>query len=691
MNSYLVEQLVIRGSSKIIIYGSKDKKTEKFQKDLENRKSIKCLTFELQSGFMEVIEKFRPNGIILMKQLITRQDIFLDLMNYCKKNKVFLLDWRGRDLLEVCCQAEVEAKTIKEFDRLVKCIREHDIISFDIFDTLLMRKVLLPEDVFSIVERRLEKRETPIKAFKQKRMKAQEELGLSNPDIYQIYERMQKKYRVSDEQIQQYMKMELQTEREVLVPREEMLELYRECLKAQKRVFLVTDMYLPESLLAPILKEQGITQYEKIYISCDRKQLKLQGLLETYKDETKGEKYLHIGDHLIHDGICAGLAGIDYCLIASGYKMAQSTIFEDSISKAQSLEEHIMMGLCISHVFRNPFLKVNNHKKLVLQKEYDYGYAICAPLIIKFALWIYETVRKEGVDDILFASRDGYLMQRLYDMIRRTVGSENMPQGIYFYTSRKAAVMTGINNEAMINMLIEISCGMPPQKIMRERFGLAGKDILPYDVKKYGDSIHKYVWDHVEEIFKRAEVARQNYYKYMGKIGLHIGRKYAFMDFVSSGTSQKSLDRMVPFELMGIYAGWNGTEETNGVHAKAMFEDQNTYFLRRYKIMETFMTSEEPSLSHFDEKGNPVFAYQDRNEKELTYVKCMQKACMDYMEHFFSVIMPANVDVISNQFVDAVYGAGANTIIEAEDAVLNHLSLMDDWRKKKNRVNRIVQ
>ena len=56
---------------------------------------------------------------------------------------------------------------------------------------------------------------------------------------------------------------------------------------------------------------------------------------------------------------------------------------------------------------------------MALQEEYDYGYGICAPLISKFAVWLYETIKKEAVDNILFAARDGYLMQTLYCMTRK--------------------------------------------------------------------------------------------------------------------------------------------------------------------------------------------------------------------------------------------------------------------------------
>lgn len=37
---------------------------------------------------------------------------------------------------------------------ILREIKKHDIISFDIFDTLLMRRVLQPEDVFTLVEKK---------------------------------------------------------------------------------------------------------------------------------------------------------------------------------------------------------------------------------------------------------------------------------------------------------------------------------------------------------------------------------------------------------------------------------------------------------------------------------------------------------------------------------------------------------
>ena len=100
----------------------------------------------------------------------------------------------------------------------------------------------------------------------------------------------------------------------------------------------------PACVLEDILDKNGIVGYQELFVSCDAKQLKLQGLFELYKEKVQDEKYLHIGDHKIHDGICAGLAGIDYILISSGVGLFRKTGFAECTDYAQTLEERVSLG-----------------------------------------------------------------------------------------------------------------------------------------------------------------------------------------------------------------------------------------------------------------------------------------------------------------------------------------------------------
>ena len=380
---------------------------------------------------------------------------------------------------------------------------------------------------------------------------------------------------------------------------------------------------------------------------------------------------------------------MDYCLISQGLKAAGNSFLSACITKAKSLEEHIMLGMVIASTLNSPFRRCNEEGKIAILSEYEYSFTFCAALISQFVLWIYSQVKKEAFENILFASRDGYLIQKMYEILVTKREEWSMPAGQYFYISRKAAVMTCINNEAYINMIIDISSGMSPRKMMKERFGLSPQKILKYEKKKY-NIIHSYVWAHVNAIFERADEAKRNYFKYMGNIGLQIGKKYAFMDFVSSGTSQKSLGKIAPFELRGIYAGWNSPENKEEVGVKALFDNSSSFFMKNYKIVETFMTSPEPSLSHFDDEGNPVFEKQDRNPQELEYVREMQDACMDYFVQMIALVDP-EIENISNDFTDSMFEASEKAFVEDTHSVLNHLRLMDNWSQKRNKIERMIQ
>lgn len=694
MNKLLMKALMENQKKNVVFYGAQRRRRDalKWQSlfqvyDMELDIPVSAGDEQRLYSFEEAA-KNKVDAFVVMRQMIANQNTFRQMLEYCKKHSADIYDENGRNISDVCnCVIE---RGYSGREELLEAIEKHDYISFDIFDTLLTRKVLLPEDVFALAERKLYANGAPIKRFKEKRLKVQSELGLTNPDIYDIYKKFQKKYKIDNELADLCIKTELEIEQEVLLPREDMLDIFRQCIRMGKRVCLVSDMYIPGELLVPILEKNGITGYDRLYISCDKKQLKLQGLLETYQNESGVTENLHIGDHVIHDGICAGLAGMEYCLVESSYKAAMRTMLREGICSAASLEEHVILGLVIAKLLNSPFAVKEHTDNILIQKDYDYGYGFCGALVGQFAIWIYEQVKREKFDDILFAARDGYLMQQLYRLILLKCPDENMPEGKYFYVSRKAAVMTGINNEAYINMIIDISNGMPPRKMMRERFGLPASQILEYDQEKYGDSIHKYVWEHANAIFARSDRAKRNYFKYMGNVGLNIGKRYAFMDFVSSGTSQKALMRIVPFELCGLYAGWNGTEDMSEVGVKALFAEPKSDFMRRYKIMETFMTSEEPSLNCFDDMGKPLFSSQDRKEEEISYVKEMQRACKDFLQDLLDIVMPEEGS-IRNKVTDAVFAASKCANVKDSKSVLNHLRLMDDWRRKRNNIEDLVQ
>ncbi len=673
----MTEKLVITlqrgGRRKVMIYGDGDEALAV--------KDILSSTFTVYDFQLQELDAGREiDAFVITEQMIAYQAEFNKIMDYCGQAEAGIYDSEGRDLYRICKEA-VE-KGWCSHEELLYAVEKHDYISFDIFDTLLTRKVMRPEDVFDLVEKNNREKGFIIESFKEKRIRSQEQLGLSNPDISEIYKAFQDSFHITPELAQKYLDEEIAVEKRVLVPRKDMVLIFKECLDRGKKVFLVTDMYISEEVLREILKENGITGYNDIYVSCSRKQLKLQGLLETYVAEAGEGNFLHIGDHLIHDGICAGLAGIDYCLIPSGYKCAMMSPLKPVVEMASSLEEHILIGLVINRLFSDPFSEPLSN----IKSDEDYAYSFCAAYVARFVFWISETVEGADYRGILFSARDGFLIRQMYDILRQYSAASHMaPESIYFYTSRKAAVAPCVKDEKYINTIIDIYAGMDKEEMMREGFLLEKSKVHPFDPGA-NEIWHLYIWEHLDAIRDRAAEAKRNYLKYMGNLRLAIGWKYAFMDWVSSGTCQKSLIQYAPFEMEGLYAYWKRDDNAELIDVKSMIGKESPFFIDNYKKFETFLTSLEPSVIFFDEQGEPVFAREERTEKELRYIQAMQRGCMEFFTEFLALAGRAKSESLSLSLLDCLLAVNEEFFLSDTDSMLNQLSLVDDWNCQRNPV-----
>ena len=189
-------------------------------------------------------------------------------------------------------------------------IDKHDIISFDIFDTLLLRPYVKPTDLFFHLER-LEN----VDGFHNARIEAERQARKTHSDleditIDEIYDEIADKYKPLKQK-------EMDLERQVLQPNPEMKEVFDYALKQNKKIIIVSDMYLPAKFLSDVLIEKGYDGFEKIYVSCEYRKTKWTGNL--YKNvlseqKIKGKDVLHIGDNVDSDKNRAEKGGISAIL-----------------------------------------------------------------------------------------------------------------------------------------------------------------------------------------------------------------------------------------------------------------------------------------------------------------------------------------------------------------------------------------
>lgn len=186
-------------------------------------------------------------------------------------------------------------------ETLLDEISRYDVISFDVFDTLLLRTVLNPEDIFKLLSKWAEK-ELGIIDFQYVRANTEQELRsrMSQEELTldEIYCEIREKY--SDYDVLKLKNKELQLEYESSVINPFVKDIFDAAVQAHRKILLITDMYLPREEIVRLLEKNGIYDYDQLYISAECGKTKHRGTLYRLileQENINVEKWLHMGDN----------------------------------------------------------------------------------------------------------------------------------------------------------------------------------------------------------------------------------------------------------------------------------------------------------------------------------------------------------------------------------------------------------
>ncbi len=236
-------------------------------------------------------------------------------------------------------------------DALIEQIEAHDIISFDIFDTLIMRKVYYNKDVFLLMAQSLDPKLGSV--FFDVRTNAQAMLTLDGyPYIEDIYDEAschchEMKGRETD-----LITQEIALERKLIVPRYDVVDVFNLAKQMGKMVNIVSDMYFHQETIRLMLDDAGISGYQKMMISSEYHTGKPQHLFEVYLNEVPKGRCLHIGDSWNCDIYPARKLGIDT------FQLKMSTEIYEQAEKASApsdLCQRTQIAQYVAEKYNSPF------------------------------------------------------------------------------------------------------------------------------------------------------------------------------------------------------------------------------------------------------------------------------------------------------------------------------------------------
>ena len=325
----------------------------------------------------------------------------------------------------------------------VKYLLQFDVISFDIFDTLILRPFDKPETLFEIVGDRLGINTVfssflscRKKAEKEARRKQEIQYGTREVTIFDIYRELQETIGID---AQEGAQAEIKAEIDYCYKNPYFEMVYDILLAQGKTVVLTSDMYLPKEYIEKIVNKCGYNKYEKIYVSCEYRCNKKTGeLFRRVSADYKGKTVVHVGDNYEADILGAEKAGFD----AKHYKNCHEIGKEHRAQWMSPLVGSAYAGLVNAYIH-------NGAKKYSF--FYEYGFIYGGIYVFGFCNWLRKKVQQENIEKIIFLARDGDIYQKIYN--KYFCNAEN--EYVYWSRFSNMKYLIEMNQDAFIERIIK--------------------------------------------------------------------------------------------------------------------------------------------------------------------------------------------------------------------------------------------
>lgn len=561
------------------------------------------------------------------------------------------------------------------------CSDEVKVVSFDVFDTALIRPFMKPEDVFRCLNHEFENLMPGTRLeFSKIRVKTESELrrekiysaNSSAEDISldEIYEKIQKIYNLTDDVKNRLQELEIETEKKFLTKRKSIFNLYLLTLHLNKKVVFTSDMYVDCDLLHSILYSNGYTDCSGVFVSSTFSASKRTGkLYQKVLDYfgIEGRELVHIGDNWETDIIKAreyGIKAIFYpkttdCIfynISDIHTTHSLGGFKGRINSLINYEKGLTyfgvrnaIALAANKLYDMPFLSYNDWSEGNASPQF-FGYMALGMHLLGITKWIAGNCEKEHYDKLVFIARDGYLPMKAYEIYQKHL-SKNKKKTEYFYTSRKAALACGI---ATKDDLYDIYEQLGTDKLTGSKIAEMLSPVLDLDrldtrqrkkLENVVDSNLSYC-DLVDDIFvqifdeKKAEIYNRKVSKYFSEI---FDGKTALVDIGYSGRTQELIYKMIQRSVDGFFIHKNDEE---------CLKRENKYHFRIFSFYdftpsitgaqrEVLFSKLAPSCVGYKilENGSVVPKLEEKqfDFPEFYVIKEIQNSALEFLEKFCSV------------------------------------------------------
>lgn len=576
----------------------------------------------------------------------------------------------------------IEVKYNDKLEKIKQLIASPKIkcVSFDIFDTLITRPFYEPLDMFRIMDkdyRELTHNDVGINFSKIRVISeniCRENKRKTDPEcqevtLDEIYDTIHTQYEISKDVLEKLKKKECEYEIRFCKRRDTIHELYELALDMGKKVIFTSDMYLPEDVIVKILKENGYTEYTKLYLSSTVKKIKWTGDLYRHVFKDMGlepGEMIHMGDNFESDYKRAKELGMNSIHIPKTIDVMTKTNYTNNLAQplikslpfwrdnAESIRFmgiRCMMAVVANKLFDNPF-KTFDHRTDFNSDPYLIGYYALGMYVYGVTKWILDETN-DNYDKVSFMARDGYLILESYKIMKELYSNPAAEE--YLYVSRKALIPVMIVDKLdfyKLSEIIEIQTHSPKNVIKyvknildidEEKLEKLCKEQNISYTKKFqnNEEFNRYIKILVDNFYDEArhKEKREKLKEYFNKI---MGDKPATFDVGYSGRPEFYLTHLCGKSIDTLFLNINRDDaleysKVGNFKLKTYFEAKPTATGNAYELLFSKLA---PSCIGYNitEKGvEPVFEKYENSYQVEQMVGIMQKAAIEFVSDIVNI------------------------------------------------------
>ncbi|WP_418139353.1 rhamnan synthesis F family protein [Oceanimonas smirnovii] len=253
-------------------------------------------------------------------------------------------------------------------------IKNHEVISFDVFDTLVRRRYFVPDYAKLLLGKELTNQSivssnkiNTAHDFVELRNKTEFELRKAaefkgDIRIDAIYAAIAEKLGLSAEQGEQLMQREFELDLKMIEGKDEMVDIFNELHSIGRTLWVISDSYYTREQVGLMLRKAGVTAPFRLLVSSEEQKRKDNMSMWLYVKEQLQQlghpSYLHVGDNVVADAQLPGDIGLGNFHILNPHDKWHALGFPSVLRGKDAMKEEEVKkwGPMICNVGRNPFI-----------------------------------------------------------------------------------------------------------------------------------------------------------------------------------------------------------------------------------------------------------------------------------------------------------------------------------------------